>query len=229
MASASGDDDEGRRDPNETWNFKFNPFNTLGIFSEEEVTPDNIKKVYHALIRTIHFDKSGIHGLGTKLTTCYNFFKGKDEAALKALFRKFSGQTDGTCGNDSFMRNKASNILMDRTKSEHYRRLFKETLLFAQKNKLNDNFKKFYKQVFDHVETQPEVKAGYTCAICEEEFICEDDHVQLIFEPYTEYILEGGQPGGILKYLQGIFGAEVIIFTYFLNNKIWNRKNERKD
>lgn len=214
MASA-----EDPPDPNDNkkWNFKFNPFKILGV-SSDDPEPEEVRKAYHSQIRGSHPDKAGHskEALAKKLTAAYNYLKNADAEKLKEMVKSFNNpnQSDGLVNGD------LSNVLVDKTKAEHYRRLFNAHINVAKETHFNDNFQSFYKQVFDNVSTQPEVEYQninrYNCHLCEEDFTHVEHHVEVVYFPFKEYVMSDAEPG-FWKYLESVFDKEVCY--YFLINR----------
>lgn len=207
MASA---EDPSDSNDSKKWNFKFNPFKILGL-SSDDPEPEEVRKAYHSQIRGSHPDKAGHskEALAKKLTAAYNYLKTADAEKLKEMAKSFCNpnQSDGLANED------LSNVLVDKTKSEHYRRLFNAHVNVAKETHFNDNFQSFYKQVFEGVTTQPEAehhsKNSYHCHLCEEDFIHVEHHVEAVYFPYRQFLMIDGQQG-FWEYLGSVFDNEVI-------------------
>lgn len=206
----ASDDNE----PPGKWNEKYNPFQELGL-TTEDLFPEKVAKVYKALIRTLHSDKvKGKEEKAARVTTSYNFLKHKTAPQLQEAFADINNASSNLPQEDKL---DLSNVLVDKTKSEKYRRLFETKLKFAKKTKFKDNFQGYYKQVFEQVIPQPEKDFGYTCEICEEDFIQPDHHDKLVYAPYEEYLLNGGT-AGFWEYLEKLFAKELVYWEPPLNN-----------
>lgn len=197
------------------WTLKFDPFKALGV-SSNDPEPDKIRRAYHSQIFLTHPDKAKGNkdaALAKKLTAAYNFLKNKDTNELK----KFAETFRNTNISDGLVNIDLSHVLEDKTKGEHYRRLFNAHVNVAKETHFKDNFQSFYKQVFDNVSTQPEVDAvnSYHCPLCEEDFIQVEHHVELVYSPYKEYLTADAEPG-FWDYLERIFDKEVIKYIYTL-------------
>lgn len=190
------------------WTLKFDPFKALGV-SSNNPEPDEIRKAYITQIRVSHPDKAKGRdeaSLAKKLTAAYNFLKNKDVKTLKEVAESLRNTniSDGLTDCD------LSHVLVDKTKAEHYRRLFNAHVDVAKNTHFKDNFQSFYTQVFENVSTQPEVDSvnSYHCHLCEEDFIQVEHHVELVYAPYKEYVTTDAEPG-FWAYLEHIFDKEV--------------------
>lgn len=182
----------------EEWKFSFSPFRMLGL-SFDNLTPAVIKKAHKTLIFDHHPDRASPQEkeekteLSARLNASYKFLKNKNPEQLKELAKKFIGAaaSDVATGAWSVDGVDLSHVLVDKTQSEHFRRVFKKNEKLAGETFFCDNSQIFYVSLFEKVSVQPEMKGYYYyCGFCEEEFLQEDHHYELVFEPYLEYIMK---------------------------------------